>query len=141
MFKPRALVDLTPAVSSPLLINEVQWVGIIVKPIDYPLKGGVLHIDTGPGLEVEESHVIEMDSPTTSHKSVADGGDCEPGNLDSSHIREVTQLNLQDGKILLPDWASDRTSVLWIPVRAVSDGITRGIYSSTFKALSMILVL
>ncbi|CAO2836054.1 unnamed protein product [Amaranthus hypochondriacus] len=125
VFKPRALVDLTPAVSSPLLINEVQWVGIIVKPIDYPLKGGVLHIDTGPGLEVEESHVIEMDSPTTSHKSVADGGDCEPGNLDSSHIREVTQLNLQDGKILLPDWASDRTSVLWIPVRAVSDGITR----------------
>lgn len=125
VFKPRALVDLTPAVSSPLLINEVQWVGIIVRPIDYPLKGGVLHIDTGPGLEVEESHVIEMNRYTTSHKSIADTGDSGKQNSSSSLDKEVTQLNLQDSKIHLPDWASDLTSVLWIPVRAVSDGITR----------------
>ncbi|KNA16796.1 hypothetical protein SOVF_085990 [Spinacia oleracea] len=125
VFKPRALVDLTPAVSSPLLINEVQWVGIIVRPIDYPLKGGVLHIDTGPGLEVEESHVIEMDRYTAAHKNIADMGDSGKHNSPSSLIKEVTQLKLQDGKIQLPDWASDLTSVLWIPVRAVSDGITR----------------
>lgn len=120
------MVDLTPAVSSPLLINEVQWVGIIVRPIDYPLKGGVLHIDTGPGLEVEESHVIEMDRYTAAHKNIADMGDSGKHNSPSSLIKEVTQLKLQDGKIQLPDWASDLTSVLWIPVRAVSDGITRG---------------
>ncbi|KAL2944197.1 hypothetical protein RDABS01_032544 [Bienertia sinuspersici] len=127
VFKPRALVDLTPAVSSPLLINEVQWVGIVVRPIDYPLKGGILHIDTGPGLEVEESHVIEMDRYTAPHKTIGDMEDSDAKKLDvsSSHIREVTQLNLQDGKIQLPDWASDTSSILWIPVRAVSDGITR----------------
>ncbi|XP_010675603.2 trafficking protein particle complex II-specific subunit 130 homolog isoform X1 [Beta vulgaris subsp. vulgaris] len=125
--KPRALVDLTPAVSSPLLINELQWVGIIVRPIDYPLTGGVLHIDTGPGLEVQESQAIEMDRYTSSHRSIADMGDSDPGKEDysSSSIEEFTQLNLQDGKIQLPDWASDLTTVLWIPVRAVSDGITR----------------
>ncbi|XP_021726056.1 trafficking protein particle complex II-specific subunit 130 homolog isoform X1 [Chenopodium quinoa] len=125
VFKPRALVDLTPAVSSPLLINEVQWVGIIVRPIDYPLKGGVLHIDTGPGLEVEESHVIEMDRYTTAHKSIANMGDSGEQNSPSPLVKDITQLNLQDGKIQLPDWTSDLISVLWIPVRAVSDGITR----------------
>lgn len=87
-----------------------------------------MHIDTGPGLEVEASHVIEMDRYTAANRSIDDMGDSDTGkqNSLSSHVREVTQVYLQDGKIQLPDWASDITSVLWIPVRAVSDGITKG---------------
>ncbi|KAG0464287.1 hypothetical protein HPP92_020356 [Vanilla planifolia] len=36
--KPRPLVDITAAVSSALLINEVQWVGLIVNPLNYSSK-------------------------------------------------------------------------------------------------------
>ncbi|XWS11081.1 hypothetical protein CRYUN_Cryun38cG0053200 [Craigia yunnanensis] len=53
VFKPRPLVDLSAAISSALLINEAQWIGIIAQPINYSLKGAVLHIDTGPGLKME----------------------------------------------------------------------------------------
>nr|GEZ35520.1 trafficking protein particle complex II-specific subunit 130 homolog [Tanacetum cinerariifolium] len=77
VFKPRALVDLAAAVSSALLMNEPQWVGIIVKPINYSLKGAVLHIDTGPGLKIEESNAIEMETYTGTvspeRPSVVDG--------------------------------------------------------------------
>lgn len=66
MFKPRSLVDLSAKVSSALLMNEAQWVGIIVKPFKYSLKGAVLHINTGPGLKIEESHDIEMETHFTS---------------------------------------------------------------------------
>ncbi|KAG4109171.1 hypothetical protein ERO13_1Z049574v2 [Gossypium hirsutum] len=60
--KPRPLVDLSAAISSALLINEAQWIGIIAQPINYSLKGAVMHIDTGPGLKIEESHSIEMET-------------------------------------------------------------------------------
>ncbi|KAE8666182.1 hypothetical protein F3Y22_tig00112507pilonHSYRG00213 [Hibiscus syriacus] len=42
--KPRPLVDLSAAISSALLINEAQWIGIIVQPINYSLKGDVLNV-------------------------------------------------------------------------------------------------
>lgn len=134
--KPRALVDLTPAISSALLINEVQWFGIIVRPIDYPLKGGALHIDTGPGLEVVGSHVIEMERYTTTPRSIADRGNSDLTDQDSlpTNFEDVTQLTLQDRKIQFPDWASDVTSALWIPVRAVGEEISR----ATSQRLSMV---
>lgn len=110
-----------------MLINETQWVGIIVKPIDYSLTGGVLHIDTGPGLDVDESHVIEMEKCKTAPKSVADMGESNPRDVSSSQSEEITQITLQNGQIQFPEWASDVTSVLWVPVRAIGDGISRGI--------------
>ncbi|KAL8224661.1 hypothetical protein R6Q59_000243 [Mikania micrantha] len=103
--KPRALVDLAAAVSSALLMNEPQWLGIIVKPIDYSLKGAVLHIDTGPGLKIEESQAIEMEI----HKNTPKKPD---GSNDKNNASVVeTQLTLKDGSIELPDWASNITSV------------------------------
>ncbi|KAE8711977.1 hypothetical protein F3Y22_tig00110266pilonHSYRG00038 [Hibiscus syriacus] len=42
--KPRPLVDLSTTISSALLINEAQWIGIIVQSINYSLKGDVLNI-------------------------------------------------------------------------------------------------
>ncbi|KAA8523851.1 hypothetical protein F0562_010274 [Nyssa sinensis] len=128
VFKPRSLVDLAAAISSALLMNEPQWVGIIVKPIDYSLRGAVLHIDTGPGLRIEESRVIEMERYDNDIQNPGDLG-CSDGakNDGSSAVaEEFKQLTLQNGRIELPDWASNITSVLWVPVRAISDSLARG---------------
>lgn len=125
MAKPRSLVDLTAAVSSALLMNEAQWVGIIVRPIDYSLKGAVLHIDTGPGLSIEENHVIEIEKHAIGLQNMADL-DNSRDNL-SPVSDEVKQLTLEDGKIRLPHWTNNITSVLWIPLRAISDGLAKGI--------------
>lgn len=128
VFNPRSLVDLAAAISSPLLINEAQWVGIIVRPVDYSLKGAVLHIDTGPGLKIEESHFIEMESYISVSQSVANLGNRHGSQKDSSLIvnKDFEQLHLNDGKIQLPDWASNVNSILWIPVRALNNNLARG---------------
>ncbi|CAH1445092.1 unnamed protein product [Lactuca virosa] len=115
VFKPRALVDLAAAVSSALLMNEPQWVGIIVKPIYYSLKGAALHIDTGPGLRIEESFPIEMEKYGLEDKK-----------NDNDFVKEITKLTLKNGSIELPDWASNIESVLWVPVRAINEGLARG---------------
>lgn len=118
VFKPRALVDLDAAVSSALLINEDQWVGILVRPVKYSLKAAVLHIDTGPGLEIKESHVIEMES----YAGVSQNDDDQLQNTD----KKFERLTLHDGKIEFPNWASDTRSILWVLVRAISDTLSRG---------------
>ena len=127
MFKPRSLVDLAASVSSALLMTETQWLGIIVKPINYSLKGAILQIDTGPGLRIEESHVIEIErEANASQNTVALDSSDGASNDGFAVAEELKQLTLRDGKIELPDWASNITSVLWIPVRAISDGLPRG---------------
>lgn len=127
VFKPRPLVDLSAAVSSALLINEPQWVGIIVKPIDYSLKGAVLHVDTGPGLRIDESHVIEMESHGDVSQTPAKLGYSDDARNDgSTGTEEFKQLTLNEGRIELPEWAGDINSVLWIPVRAISESLARG---------------
>ncbi|KAL5730140.1 hypothetical protein ACHQM5_003000 [Ranunculus cassubicifolius] len=118
VFKPRALVDLNAAISSALLMNEPQWIGLIIRPIYYSLKGAVLHIDTGPGLTIEDSHVMEIESYNNSDTQTND----DRYNAD----KEFTQLTLQDGKVHLPDWASEKTSVLWFPVLAIDKTLPRG---------------
>jgi hypothetical protein len=123
VFKPRSLVDIAAAVSSALLMNETQWVGIIVNQLNYSLSGAVLHVDTGPGLKIEESHAIEMEryvKPSTSLKKNADVADVADAD------KEFEQLSLRDGQIEFPEWASRITSVTWIPVRAISDTLPRG---------------
>ena len=110
-----------------MLINEPQWVGIIVRPINYSLKGAVLHIDTGPGLQIEELRVIEMES-------YADSSDDSTGlktngaleNGPSTVNKDFEQLTLHEGRIEFPDWASNMTSILWIPVCGVGDKLARG---------------
>lgn len=128
VFKPRPLVDLAAAVSSGLLINEAQWIGVIARPINYSLKGAVLHIDTGPGLQTEESYVIEMESYDNKSESSAEMENHGHADQDSSLTlnKYIEQLGLLSGKIDFPDWASDVTSILWIPVRATEDRLARG---------------
>ncbi|KAG2610850.1 hypothetical protein PVAP13_4KG224500 [Panicum virgatum] len=117
--KPRALVDITPAVSSALLMNELQWIGLIVKPIDYSLKGGILHIDAGAELKIEQSQMIEIENYR---------GDMDhAGSANSTaEAGKVEKIPIENGKIELPDWASDVTTLVWFPVRAIDDTIARG---------------
>ncbi|CAN6842044.1 unnamed protein product [Brassica oleracea var. botrytis] len=130
--KPRALVDLSAAVSSALLINEAQWIGVIVRPINYSLKGAILHIDTGPGLKIEDSYGIEMERYVET--------DCDAGatkaevSVEDSHVSpklDSEVLNLCDGKIVFSEWASNVSSILWVPVRALSEKLARGSSSVT----------
>ncbi|KAF5780924.1 putative tetratricopeptide-like helical domain superfamily, TRAPP II complex, TRAPPC10 [Helianthus annuus] len=117
VFKPRSLVDLYAAVSSALLMNKPQWVGIVIKPLNYSLKGARLHIDVGPGLKIEESRAIEIEKYA----------DNDNNSSNSSNIpTEISQINLTNGSIELPDWASNITSIFWTPVCAISDGLPRG---------------
>ncbi|KAK0601956.1 hypothetical protein LWI29_029069 [Acer saccharum] len=125
---PRPLVDLAAATSSPLLINEAQWIGIIVRPIDYSLKGAVLHIDTGPGLMIEESHVIEMESyiEVSQHADDIANSNSALNDCSLADNKDFERLSLHDGRIQLPDWASNVTSILWIPVCAIDNNLARG---------------
>ncbi|KAE8731744.1 TRS130 protein [Hibiscus syriacus] len=122
--KPRPLVDLSVAISSALLINEAQWIGIIAQPIDYSLKGAVMHIDTGPGLKIEEPHSIEMGTYGSAAQNSADTSNS--GDTGKDGNKDFEQLSLLDGKIEFPDWACDVTSILWIPIRAIDDKLARG---------------
>lgn len=111
-----------------MLINEPQWVGIIVRPIDYSLKGAILHIDTGPGLKIEESHVIEMQSYVDLSQIAADMAKSDAAQKEGSLAvdKNFEQLRLHAGRIEFPNWANNVTSILWIPIRAISDGLARG---------------
>lgn len=124
VFKPRPLVDLNAAISSALLMNESQWIGLIVRPIYYSLKGAVLHIDTGPGLKIEESHVIEIESYNMVLQSSVHTEEARSNS--SLGTKEFTQSKLKDGMIQLPDFASETTSILWVPVLAIENRLARG---------------
>ncbi|KAM1311019.1 hypothetical protein PS2_007524 [Malus domestica] len=128
VFKPRPLVDLVAAVSAALLINEPQWVGIIVRPINYSLKGAILYVDTGPGLKIEDSHFIEMESYADASKSSVGVADCNGTLKDGSLAidKNFEQLPLFDDRVEFPHWASNLTSILWIPVRAISEKLAVG---------------
>ncbi|XP_020595352.1 trafficking protein particle complex II-specific subunit 130 homolog, partial [Phalaenopsis equestris] len=116
--KPRPLVDITGAASSALLINEVQWVGLIVSPMNYSLKGAILHIDTGPGLMIEESQMIEMEL----YRKLTD----HFVKQDACSTEVCEKLLLEKGQLAFPDWAGDVATVLWLPVRAIDNMLARG---------------
>lgn len=125
MHKPRPLVDIVAAVSTALLMNELQWVGLIIKPMNYPLKGAVLHIDTGPGLRIEESRMIEIEDYTKAMER-GDHTDDLGMRRQGASSKLFEQLKLEDSKLTLPDWTSDIATVLWLPVCAVENRLARG---------------
>lgn len=135
MLKPRPLVDIAAAVSSALLMNELQWVGLIVRPIDYSLKGAILHVDTGPGLMIEESCRIEIEHYKKAMEHGVHAGDSNIPTEGASSSREFEELLLENGKLALPDWASDISTVLWFPVRAIDNRMARGISAGLVVAI------
>lgn len=86
-----------------------------------------MHVDTGPGLGIEKSCVIEIENyldTSSGSKDVDTNGALENGS--STDGKKFDQLTLHDGIIEFPAWANDITSILWIPVHAVSDKLARG---------------
>lgn len=78
-----------------------------------------MHIDTGPGLKIVESHEIEMETYVDLLKS----------SIDVAHTgdsKNFERLCLSDGRLEFPDWASNETSILWIPIHAVNERLARG---------------
>jgi hypothetical protein len=133
--KPRALVDITTAVSSGLLMGELQWLGLVIRPIDYSLKSAILHIDTDPGLQIETSYSIELETcakayHSLSEKSFSPTSDCvtshdirfsEKSNridMEATVAQDIEELQIRDGKLAFPDWASKITTGLWLQVHA-----------------------
>lgn len=88
----------------------------------------MLHIDTGPGLTIEGSHVIEMESYADMPQSAADVAKFDATDKDGSLAanKNFQQLRLQDGRIEFPGWANNVASILWIPIRAFNDRLARG---------------
>lgn len=123
--KPRPLVDIVAAISTALLMNELQWVGLIIKPMNYSLKGAILHIDTGPGLRIEDSQMIEIEDYTKAMER-GDHTDDLGMTIEGASSEVVEQLQLEDGKLTLPDWTSDIATVLWLPVCAFENRLARG---------------
>lgn len=151
--KPRALVDITAAVSSGLLMGELQWLGLVIRPIDYSLKGALLHIDTGPGLQIETSHNIELETCAKAYHSLSENSFSPTSNSVSSHdirfsgksnridmeatvAQDIEELQIRDGKLALPEWASNITTVLWLPVQAIDDLSDRMISAGGQASLS-----
>ncbi|KAE8713069.1 E3 ubiquitin-protein ligase PUB23-like [Hibiscus syriacus] len=48
------------------------------------------------------------------------------GDARNYYNKDFEQLSLLDGKIEFPDWASDVTSILWIPICDIDDKLARG---------------
>ena len=123
-------MDISAAISSALLMNETQWVGLVIKPLDYSLKGAVLHIEAGPELVVEKSILVEIESLCDSTVESKDPNDC--GKDSTSSLVHSSKLMIEDNRIKLPDWASNLSSIVWLPVRAVSNEVARGTSTGCF---------
>ena len=113
-------------------MNELQWIGLIVKPIEYSLRGGILHIDAGAELKIEESHMIEIESYRSEgeHSCPTDASKALSSSTDSGRVEKVP---IENGKIKLPDWASDVTTLVWFPVRAIDDTIAKGTSPGSYE--------
>ncbi|KAH7289351.1 hypothetical protein KP509_31G071500 [Ceratopteris richardii] len=125
--EPRPLVDITCVVSWGLLINEPQWLGLVIRPIDYSLKGSILHLSSGSGLQIEEEQICEIEAAgkllkgSNQKQFPKDHGNPSSAGENPFIVKgkEKQFLGMKDGKVSLPDSASDQASILWLRVRAV----------------------
>ncbi|CAM6089694.1 unnamed protein product [Calypogeia fissa] len=139
--KPRNLVTVKAAVSWRLLFDEPQWVGIIISPMEYSLKGAKVTISAGRDLDIDLDQTTELEAFNLAHNSDATvnlkmGNDSAAGQVlppdnevmnkdtkvtgdsitSSGPITEV--VTIKDGRVDLPEWASRIASVLWLRVIA-----------------------
>lgn len=87
-----------------------------------------MYVDTGPGLKIEESHIVEMEGYGDASNSSVGMADCN-GTLKDGSLpldKDVEQLALSGDRVEFPDWASNLASIVWIPIRAISETLARG---------------
>lgn len=127
VLQPRALVEIVAIVSRGLLLKEPQWVGILIKPLDYSLKGAVLHVTAKSGLQLDPNQTAQLEpyrSVLTTNITEVSGWTKNPEieERSTSIVDENRQfIEIKNGKLELVDWASSVESVLWVRVAANSD--------------------
>ena len=148
--KPRALVEIKPAITKGLLFGEPQWIGLIIRSLNYSLEGARVHISTGPNLQFlsDQTALLDVSKPLLADASASSNSEIDgvkPGvepfhsvleNGDSlnrdDHVNGKIgfdtempqQLQMKDGSVELPNWARMVASVLWVQVKADSDDIS-----------------
>ena len=134
--EPRPLLEITSVVSWGLLMNEPQWLGLIIRPIDYSLKDSILQILPAVGLQIDDPQLCELELA----ENLLKGGTQKHLSREISHIgKDIQALDLKSGTVSLPDWASEQASVLWLRVKAVQEK-SKDVFStpqpsSTIKSL------
>ncbi|KAG0578331.1 hypothetical protein KC19_4G014800 [Ceratodon purpureus] len=141
--KPRALVEIKPAITKGLLFGEPQWVGLIVRPLNYSLEGARVHISTGPNLQFlsDQTALLEVSKPLLAEANAPSSTDIDGMKTFHNMLENGDSLNtddnvngildydtdmpqhllMKDGSVELPDWARMVASVLWVQVKADSD--------------------
>jgi hypothetical protein len=127
--KPRALVTIKAAVSWRLLLDEPQWVGIVLNPIDYSLKGAQVIVFAGRNLEIdldqetqwESFDIVDKSGSLSDSKtevgSTAAGEQMSPSPVIASGPGTEV-VTIKEGRVHIPDWASNIASVLWLRATA-----------------------
>eukprot|EP00250_Pteridium_aquilinum_P033255 c5370_g1_i1 orf=281-4273(+) len=125
--EPRPLLEITCVVSWGLLMSEPQWLGLIIRPIDYSLKGSILHLSPRAGLQIDDGQLCELEAAgkllkgstqkhllkETGHPlNIVDNGSVVKG-------KDKQLLVMKAGRVALPDWVSEQASVLWLRVKAI----------------------
>jgi trafficking protein particle complex subunit 10 len=68
-----------------------------------------LHIDAGAELKIEESQMIEIENYRSDVEHAGSTGN-------SIEAERVEKIPIENGKIKLPDWVSDVTTLVWCPI-------------------------
>lgn len=135
--EPRPLLEITCVVSWGLLMNEPQWLGLIIRPIDYSLKGSVLHLSSGAGFQIDDPQLCELEVAGKLLK----GSNQKHASKETTHTQNALEngygvkrkdkqlLEMKAGKVWLPDWVSEQASVVWLRVKAVQDKSRDGLHT------------
>jgi len=100
--------------------------GLDIRPIDYSLKSAIFHIDTDPGLQIETSYSIELETCAKAYHSLSEKSFSPTSYCVTSHdirfseksnridmeatvAQDIEELQTRDGKLAFPDWASNIT--------------------------------
>ena len=107
-------MEITAVVASGLLMKERQWVGIVLNPLNYSLKGATLHISARLGLQFDPNQSAQLEL----YKEYNAHTDDDQQSMELLESSSHTIIQMKNGKLDLPDWASTMSSVVWICVVA-----------------------
>lgn len=88
--------------------------GIVLNPLDYSLKGATLHISARPGLQFDPNQSAQLEL----YKEYNTHTDNDKQSVELLESSSPTIIQMKNGKLELPDWASTMSSVVWICVVA-----------------------
>jgi hypothetical protein len=107
-------LEITAVVARGLLMKERQWLGIVLNPLDYSLKGATLHISARLGLQFDPNQSAQLEL----YKEDSTHTDDDKQSVELLKSSNLTIIQMKNGKLELPEWASTVSSVVWICVVA-----------------------